>query len=81
MTVSEVFSPPRVTKLAPSMGFRPGLALDLTVLRDDGEYGDFSRAGHRREARQKLDEENPILLIGSPECKMYCKLQARKRML
>ena len=64
--ISEIFSPPRVTKHASSMGFKPGLALGFTVLRPDGTRLEFSKKAHRQEARKHIGEDNPILLLGSP---------------
>ena len=49
-TVSEIYSPPRVSALARRMGLRKGFALDLTVVGpDDGRPWDFRNS---REARQ-----------------------------
>ena len=43
--VSEVYSPPRVTGLAPRLGLIPGLALDLSIDDpDDGKPWDFNNA-------------------------------------
>ncbi len=73
--VSEVFSPPRVTKEAFHMGLRPGMALDLSTTDEEGVPWDFSRADRRAEARRRLNTESPWLLIGSPMCRMFSALQ------
>ncbi len=74
--VSEIYSPPRVTKLlgeSRSKHLVPGLALDLTVVDpDDGRPWDFSLRSKREKARQLLRQQKPYLLIGSPECKHFC---------
>ena len=78
--VSEVYSPPRVTKLLRESRMRhavPGLALDLTVNDPmDGTPWDFSIAAKRRRARQLFAEQRPYIIIGSPECTHFCSFQA-----
>ena len=48
--VSEVFSPPRATKLAAKVGLHPGFALDLTQSDSDGSVWDFSKKEKRDRA-------------------------------
>ena len=36
---------------------------------------DFRKKEDREKAREKLKEERPTLLIGSPECRMFSQLQ------
>ncbi len=78
--VSEVYSPPRVTKLLREAKMRhaiPGLALDLTVSDPlDGMPWDFSLPAKRRRARQLFAEQKPYIIIGSPECTHFCLFQA-----
>ena len=82
--VSEVYSPPRVTKLLKQMNCKyaaPGLALDLTVNDPlDGMPWDFSIEAKRRRARQLFAEQRPYIIIGSPECKQFCTFQALNMM-
>ena len=69
--VSEIYSPPRVTRAArmlPHLGITPGFALDLTVDDDDGKPWDFDQPEKRNKAVRKLLLEKPDLLVGSPEC-------------
>ena len=77
--VSEVYSPPRVTKLIREARMRhvmPGYALDLTTNDPvDGLPWDFSRKVKRDRARKILREQKPYMLIGSPQCKEFCTWQ------
>jgi hypothetical protein len=68
--VSELYSPPRVTAKARSLGLRPGLAIDL----DTG--WDLSILEQQREAERRIEDEDPELLMMSPECKRFSQLQA-----
>ena len=61
--VSEVFSPPRVAKVASKIGLHVGFALDLTQSDSDGSAWDFSKRSERgRESREfgKRVETIPI---------------------
>ena len=77
--VSEVYSPPRVTRAIsamPSCGLVPGFALDLTCSDpDDGEPWDFDRSDKRSKARQLLRDQKPLVLVGSPMCTAWCTWQ------
>ncbi len=78
--VSEIYSPPRVTKLlreSRSRRVMPGFAFDITVMDPlDGRPWDFSIESKRRRARQLIREQNPYVLIGSPMCTHFCTWQA-----
>ena len=70
-TVSEIYSPPRVTrtaKMMPEYGILPGFALDLTTYNKDGVAWGFTKNEHRNEARKKVHTEEPMFIIGSPPC-------------
>ena len=77
--VSEVYSPARVTAMAkamPSLRLIPGFALDLTTIDEyDGEPWDFTREVKRRRALKLVDEQKPMMVIGSPACKAFCSWQ------
>ncbi len=77
--VSEIYSPPRVTKAIasmPELGLTAGFALDLTCTDpEDGEPWDFDRKSKRDKALRKVREEKPIVLIGSPVCTPWCSWQ------
>ena len=77
--VTEVFSPPRMTKLIRDSLMRhvmPGYALDLTTVDPaDGLPLDFSLRTERMRARKLLREQRPYLVIGSLQCKEFCTFQ------
>jgi len=77
--VSEIYSPPRVTraiKMMPSSEVIAGFALDLTTSDVDGRAWNFDEKEMRDRARKKFHEEKPMFLIGSPYCTPYSPLQA-----
>ena len=78
-SVSEVYSPPRITlelRKQRRSPLSPGLALDLTVNDpDDGKPWDFSLLAKRIKARRLLQQARPILLIGSPMCTAFSAWQ------
>ena len=53
-----------------------GLALDLTVVDDDGPPWDFSEEAKRQKAIRLVREQRPYMLIGSPSCKDFSTWQA-----
>ena len=74
--VSEIYSPPRVTGLAPSLGLIPGMALDLSeVDPDDGKPRDFNDPQKRSKALKRVFTERSLLLIGRPMCSSFSRLQ------
>ena len=65
----EVYSPPRITKMASEMGLHPAWALDLTVVDpDDGIPWDFNVPAKRRRAFELLERDKPAMLIACPMC-------------
>ena len=76
--VSEIYSPPRVTaaaKLMPDSGIIPGFALDLTTTDEKGAPWDFDIPAQRKKAEQKIKDEKPMFLIGSPMCTAFSTWQ------
>ena len=71
MEVAEVYSPPRVTRMAEQMGLRAGWALDLTTHDDDGRAWNFDQLEMRNRAVRRLLRDEPTLLIGSPMCTAF----------
>ena len=72
--IAELYSPPRVTKeleRMPHLPLSPGTTFDL---RGDssGRRWDFLKESDRREARRRIREERPYLVIGSPPCTDFC---------
>jgi len=71
-TVSEVYSPPRITEAArrqPGLGLTAGFALDLTT------GWDFTVAERRQAARDLVRKTKPAMVIGSPMCTRFCVFQ------
>ncbi len=77
--ISEIYSPPLVTKLAEKHGLTPGWSLDLTVPDERGIMWDFTKAARREDARRLVQSTRPKVLIGSPMCKAFSALQALNR--
>ena len=76
MDVAEVYSPPRITAMARTMGLKDGWALDLTETDpDDGEPWDLSVKAKREKAKKKVDEDRPFMVILSPMCGPFSRLQ------
>lgn len=67
--MSEVYSPPRVATEASQFGLKAGEAMDITT------GWDISMEEHRQRADKYVDEEKPLVLIGSPPCVAFSQLQ------
>ena len=67
--IAEVYSPVRMTGEARKVKVKSGLAMDL----DTG--WDFGDARHRDAERRSREYDCPLLLAGSPECKLFSSLQ------
>ena len=67
--VVEAYSPPRVRLEAKKFGLKPGEAWDLT------KGWDFNRKDHQEKAEEYIDEEKPLVLIGSQPCTPFSQLQ------
>ena len=53
------------------MGMRPGMTLYITIVDEDDRTWDFSQEDRRREARRRLKQERPWLVVGSPMCTAF----------
>ncbi len=74
--VAEVYSPPRITKMARRMGLKAGWALDLTeVDPEDNQPWDFSIEEKMKRAKKFVDQDKPTMLIVCPMCGPFSKLQ------
>ena len=76
--ISELYSPPRVTsaaKMLPSMKALPGYAFDLTTVDENGVAWDFDVPERREEAKRRILEQKPMLLVGSPMCTAFSTWQ------
>ena len=67
--VAERYSGPLVTTESVKFGLKPGESMDLTTGRDFNEKGD------REAAWAYIQQRKQMLLIGSPTCTMFSKLQ------
>ena len=76
--VSEVYSPPRMTRYATRYGLKVGSALDLITQDDDGRNWDFSFQEMRSFARKRLASENLECIIVCPMCGPFSQLQNLK---
>ena len=74
-SVSEVYSPPRIAKMAKEMGLKSGWSLDLTTEDADGKAWDFNDPDMKRRAVKKICTDKPGLLIVSPMCAAFSQLQ------
>jgi hypothetical protein len=77
--VAELYSPPRVTAALPrpsahASGLVAGSTFDL-IADESGVAWDFTRPSDRRRAWDRLRAEKPYLVVGSPPCTMYSRLQ------
>jgi len=73
--VAELYSPPRVTEYGERKGVLSGYAFDLTTNDEDGNPWDFTQAGQRKKAADKIAQMEPDLLVGSPMCGPFSNLQ------
>ena len=73
--IAEVYSPARVQTHGERFGLTRGMALDLSTYDEKGVCWDFSKAERRATARRRVAEEKPILLIGSPMCRVFSALR------
>ena len=74
--VAEIYSPPRISKMAEKVGLTAGWALDLTTNDpDDDQPWDFTSIEKRNKARMLLRQDKPYMLIASPMCGPFSALQ------
>lgn len=73
--VTELYSPPRVSKVASKYGLLPGHAFDIICQDSSGDVWDLSRSDKRNAVVRLIHETKPSLLIGSPMCRMFSILQ------
>ena len=67
--IAEGYSPIRVTGYVEKYGLKPGEAMDLTT------GWDLSRKGDQERACKKTREEEPFIIIGSPQCTYFSVMQ------
>ena len=71
MDVAGFCSPPRIAGMAAHMGLRAGWGMDVTTQDDDGRAWDFNVLEMRNRAARRVIEDKPLLLIGSPRCRIH----------
>ena len=67
--ITEVFSPLRVVTQGEKLGLRSGSSMDLLT------GWNFELKADRERAIRKIEEEEPMLVIGSPPCTYFSTLQ------
>ena len=67
--VTEIYSPARVNQLALKFGLAPGHSLDLT------NGWNFEEPEARERAWKLIKQSKPYVVIGSPPCTMFSRLQ------
>ena len=73
--VARVYSTPRAAKMTKRLGMKAGWSLDLTSIESDNEPWDLSRPEKKARAREVLLRDKPFMLIASPMCTAFCRLQ------
>ena len=67
--IMEIYSPERINQICVKFGLLPGSSLDLTT------GWDLSRRDDQEAAWQKMVDDEPGVLIGSPPCTRFSMLQ------
>ncbi len=67
--VTEIFSPERVASVCREFGLEPGLSVDIK-----SGYG-FDSKKDRDRCWEALERDKPTLVIGSPHCTLFSRLQ------
>ena len=79
-TIMEIYSPERTNAIAKMWDLLPGCSLDLTTVDpDDDKPWDFNTQEKRDKAEQIIKYKKVMLLIGSPMCTAFSKLQSLNR--
>ena len=74
--IIEIYSPTRVNGMAARAGIVPGLSLHLTTCDpEDGLPWDLNGPNRRKKALDKVLGKEALLLVGSPMCKAFSRLQ------
>ena len=59
--VSEIYSPPRVAKMARKMVMMPGWPFDIATVDEKAVPWDFTKPERRNEAARRLLRDKPVL--------------------
>ena len=74
--VADIYSPPQIIVLLPGYGLYPGVVMDVTTNDETGSPWDFDDPRQRQRARERLRADKPLVLVGSPMCTVFCRLQS-----
>ena len=74
MTVFDVFSPPRTSDMAESMGVGTGWAVGKLIPRKDWERWDLTTPKHQDEVYTVRKDMEPGLVMLSPPCTVYSQM-------
>ena len=74
--IAEAYSPPRMTAMAKKLGYRGGLAMDITTVDNEGRPWDLSKPEVQHRAMEQLSATRPEVLVVSPPCTWFSSLQA-----
>ena len=76
-SVGEAYCPERLTAVCADYGLDPKFAMDLTTYdASDGQPWDFEVDEVQAKALKRLEEQDPGLVLVSPECGPFCTVQS-----
>ena len=78
--VSEVWSPPRVTKLAHEYGQSPGFEYDIPTCDAPRKHWDLDPPEQREQCLRDVMTQKPQFLIGSPMCTAFSVVRGLKKL-
>ena len=73
--VAEVFSPPRMTKMAQKLDMEAGLAVDLTTCDAKGVAWDLSKPAIQQKTLELVEKVKLTMLGMIPPCAMFSTMQ------
>ena len=73
--MSEIHSPPRVAARTKCHNLKFGFSFDLTCIDNQRTPWDFSIANMKKTTIDKLNGEQPEMLIVSPKCRLFNQFQ------
>ena len=77
--VSEIYNPERFKEECERLGLMFGQAFDLQVIKPGGGPWNLSLEADQKLCRETLAATRPLLLIGSPMCRMFSNLMRLNR--
>ena len=72
--ISEVYSPPRVAKVATRRKLKAGTSFDITTCDENGIPWDLLKPEIQEKCRKRIIKEKPKLLIGSVMCRDWSQI-------